>query len=119
MTSGQEGGARTGNATTSHHNERTRGRCNKRMTRDDGVTTSWRDETARGGTTKRRDNKRAARREATQQPAGATRGQEGGMGCNERTRRGDATTSWHNELMRGWHSKRRHEAMRQPAGATK
>jgi hypothetical protein len=38
----------------------TRGRCFKRTTRDDGVTTSWHDETTRGGTTRRQDNKRAA-----------------------------------------------------------
>jgi hypothetical protein len=38
-----------------------------------------------------------------QQPAGATRGQEGGAaGRNERMRRGDATTSWRNKLTRGW-----------------
>jgi len=42
----EEGGART--ATTSQHNERTRGRCNERLARDDGATTSWRDETTRG-----------------------------------------------------------------------
>ena len=56
------------------HNEKTKGWCNERMTRDDGATTSWRDETTRGGTTRRRDDERAARREATQQSAGATRG---------------------------------------------
>jgi hypothetical protein len=54
------GGARTGNATTSQHDERTRGRCNKRTTRDDGATTSWRDETIRGGTTRQREDERAA-----------------------------------------------------------
>ena len=52
--------------------------------------------------TRRQDNERAARREATQQPAGAKRGREGGAGCNERMRRGNATTSWRNELTRGW-----------------
>jgi len=94
MTRGQEGGARTGNATTSQHDERTRGRCNKRMTRDDGATASWHDKTMRGGTTRQREDKRAAHREATQLPADATRGQEAGAGHNKRTRRGDATTSW-------------------------
>jgi len=48
---GREGGARmTGNATTSQHDERTRGQCNERTTRDNGATTSWRDETTRDGT---------------------------------------------------------------------
>ena len=103
---GREGGARTGNAATSQQDERTRGRCNKRTTRDDAATTSWRDKTTRGGTMRGRDDKRAARREATQQPAGATRGQEGGAGRNERTRRGDATTSWRDELTRGWRNER-------------
>ena len=61
--------------------------------------------------TRRRDNERAARREvtrreATQQPAGATRGREGGVGRNERMRREDATTSWHDELTRGWYNER-------------
>jgi hypothetical protein len=37
MARGREGGARTGNATNSQHNERTRGRCNERTTRDDGL----------------------------------------------------------------------------------
>jgi hypothetical protein len=105
-TRGREGGARTGNTTTSQHDERTRGRCKERTTRDDDATTSWRDETTRGCTMRRRDNKRAARREAMQQPAGATRGGEGGAGCNERTRRGNATTSWRNELTRGWRNER-------------
>ena len=41
-----------GHATTSQHDERMIGRCNKRTTRDDGETTSWRDETTRGGTPK-------------------------------------------------------------------
>ena len=58
----REGGERRGNATTSQHNERTRGRCNERTTRDDGATTSWRDATMRGGTTRQRDDERAARR---------------------------------------------------------
>jgi hypothetical protein len=31
-----------------------------RTTRDDGVTTSWHDETTRGGTTRQQDNERAA-----------------------------------------------------------
>jgi hypothetical protein len=57
----REGGARTGNATTSQHDERTRGWCNERTTRDDGATTSWRDETTRGGTTRRGDGERAGR----------------------------------------------------------
>jgi hypothetical protein len=105
-TRGREGGARTGNTTTSQHDERTRGWCNERTTRDDGATTSWRNETTRGGTMRRQDNERAARQEATQQPAGATRGREGGAGRNERTRRGDATTSWRNELTRGWRNER-------------
>jgi hypothetical protein len=63
----------------------------------------WRDETTRGGTTRRQDIERA-----TQQPASATRGQDGGAGCNKRTRRGDATatTSWSNELTRGWRNER-------------
>jgi hypothetical protein len=39
-TRGREGGARGGNATTSRHNERTRGWHDKRMMRDD-ATTSW------------------------------------------------------------------------------
>jgi hypothetical protein len=60
----------------------------------------------RGGITRQQDNERAAHREAMQQPAGATRGQEGGAGRNERTRRGDAKTSWHDELMRGWRNER-------------
>jgi len=60
----------------------------------------------RGGTTRRQDDERVARREATQQPAGATRGREGSAGRNERTRRGDVTTSWRNELMRGRRNKR-------------
>jgi hypothetical protein len=85
-TRGREGGARIGNATTSQHDERTRGWCNKRTTRDDGATTSWRNETTRGGTTRRQDNKRAARREATQQPAGAARGREGGAGRKDEER---------------------------------
>jgi hypothetical protein len=84
-----------------------RGRCNERTTRDDDVTISWRDETTRGGTTRQRDDKRAAHREATQQPAGATRGREGGAGHNERTSRGDATKIWRDELTRG----RRNERM--------
>ncbi len=29
-----------------------------------------------------------------------------GVGCNERTRRGNATISWHDELTRGWHNER-------------
>ena len=57
-------------------------------------------------TKRRQDDERVARREATQQPAGATRGQEGGAGHNERTRRGDATTSWRDKLMRGWRNER-------------
>jgi hypothetical protein len=51
-----------------------RGWCNKRTIRDDDATTSWRDETARGGTTRQQDNERTEHREATQQPAGTTRG---------------------------------------------
>ena len=39
----------------------------------------------------RREDERAAQGQATQQLAGATRGQEGDTGRNERTRRGDAT----------------------------
>ena len=39
---GREGGARRGNATTSLHDERTRGWRNKKATRDD-VTSSWHD----------------------------------------------------------------------------
>ena len=35
----------------------------------------------RGGTTRRQDDKRVAHREVTQQPAGATKGWEGGVGC--------------------------------------
>jgi hypothetical protein len=46
-TRGQEGGARRGNATTSRPDERTRGRHNERMMRDDAPT-SWREDTARG-----------------------------------------------------------------------
>jgi hypothetical protein len=34
------------------------------------------------------------------------RGREGGAGCNKRTRRGDATTSWCDELTRGWRNER-------------
>jgi len=105
-TRGREGGARTGNATTSQHDKRTRGRCNKRTTRDNGATTSWPDKTMRGGTMRQREDERAAHREAMQQPAGATRGREGGAGHNERTRRGDATTSWRDELMREWYNER-------------
>jgi hypothetical protein len=78
MTKGREGGARRGNATTSQHDERTRGRCNERTTRDDDATTSWCKETTRGRhdeTTRRQDNERAARQEATQQPASVMRGQ--------------------------------------------
>ena len=105
-TRGQEGDARTGNATTSQHDERRGGRCNVKTTRDDGMTTSWRDETTRGGTTRQRDDERAARREAMEQPAGATRGREGGAGRNKRLRRGDATKSWCNKLTRGRHNKR-------------
>jgi len=56
----QTGGARRGNATTSQHDERTRGQCNERTTRDDGATTSWRDKTTRG-----RRNERTARGNAT------------------------------------------------------
>jgi len=103
---GREGGARTGNATTSQHDQRMRGRCNERMTRDDGATTSWRNETTRGGTTRQQDGERVARREAMQQPAGTARGREGGAGCNERTRRGDATTSWRHKLTREWRNER-------------
>ena len=55
---------------------------------------------------RRRDDERAARREATQQPAGATRGREGYMGHNKRTRRCDARTSWRDELTRGWRNER-------------
>jgi hypothetical protein len=44
----REGGARRGNATTSRHDEWTRGRHNKMTMRDD-ATTSWHDETTRGG----------------------------------------------------------------------
>ena len=51
-----------------------RGWCNERTIRDDDATTSWRDETARGGTTRQQDNERAEHRKATQQPAGTTRG---------------------------------------------
>jgi hypothetical protein len=46
-TRGQEGGARRGNATTSWHDERTRGQHSESMTRDNS-TTSWRDETTLG-----------------------------------------------------------------------
>ena len=83
-------------------------RCNERTTRYDDTTTSWRDETTRGGTTRQQDNERAARRKATQQPVGvgATRGREGGVGRNERMRRGDATKSWRDELTRGWRNER-------------
>ena len=94
-TRGQEGGARRGNATTSQHDERTRGWCNKRMMRDDRATTSWRNKTTKGDTTRQRDNERAARQEATQQPASTTRGRVGGATRGPR------------------------EAMRQPAGMTK
>jgi hypothetical protein len=73
----REGGARRGKATTSQHDERTRGWCNERTTRDDGATTSWHYAITRGGATRQRDNERAAHREATQQPAGATRGWRG------------------------------------------
>jgi hypothetical protein len=106
MMRGQKGGARTSNTTTSQHNERMRGRCNERTTRYEGVTTSWRDETMRGSMTRRRYNERAARQEAMRQPVGVTRGPKGGAGRNERTKRGDATTSWRNELARGWHNER-------------
>ena len=58
------------------------------------------------GATRGRDDERAAHREATQQPGGATIGREGGMGCNERTSRGDATTSWRDELTSGWRNER-------------
>ncbi len=102
----EEGSSRTGNAITSQHDKRTRGRCNKRRMRDDDPTTSWRDKTTRGSTMRRRDDERAARREATQQPAGATRGREGYMGHNKRTRRCDARTSWRDELTRGWRNER-------------
>ena len=51
--------------------------------------------------TRRQGNERAARREAMQQPAGAKRGRKGSAGHNKRTRRGDATTSWRDELTRG------------------
>jgi len=107
----QEGGAMRGNATTRQHDERTRGQCNDRTTRDDGVTTSWRNETKRAGMMRQRDDERVVHREVMQQPAGATRGREGGAGRNERMRRGDATTSWYIELTRGW--------CKQPAGATR
>jgi hypothetical protein len=40
-----------------------------------------------------------------QQPARAKRRQEGGAGRKERMRRGDATTSWRDELTRGWRNK--------------
>jgi len=73
----REGGARRGNATTSQNDERTRGRCNERTTRDDGATTSWRDAKMRGDTTRQRDDERAVHREATQQPSGASRGWRG------------------------------------------
>jgi len=106
MMRGQKGGARTSNTTTSQHNERMRGRCNERTTRYEGVTTSWRDETMRGSMTRRRYNERAAHQEAMRQPVGVTRGPKGGAGRNERTKRGDATTSWRNELARGWHNER-------------
>ena len=89
-------------AQASQHDERMRGWCNERTTRDDGTTTSWHNKTTRGGTTRGQDDERAARREATQQPAGMTRGQEGGTGRNERMRRGNAATSSHDELTRGW-----------------
>ena len=103
---GREGGARTGNATTSQHDQRTRGRCNERMTRDDGATTSWRVETTRGNMTRRRDDKRAAHQKMTQQPDDATRGRESGTGRNERMRRSNAITSWCNKLTRGWRNER-------------
>ena len=70
-------GQATQKPASSQHDERTRGWCNEKTTRDDGATIFWRVETTRGGTTRRRDDERAARREATQKPAGATRGREG------------------------------------------
>ena len=80
---GREGGARSGNATTSQHDERSRGQCNERTTKDDDATTNWRDETMRGGMTSVlrgnasaswRDDRMSGRR-------------------NKMTRRGDVATS--------------------------
>ena len=98
----------------------TRGR-QEMMARQPAGTTRQREATRRDDKTmRRRDDKRAAHREATQQPDGATRGREGGAGRNERTRRGDATTSWCDELTRGCSVTRGwREAMRQPAGGTR
>jgi hypothetical protein len=67
-TRGREGGAKTGNATTSQHNKRTRGRCNKRTTRDDGLA--------------RRDNERGHNETTRQREGDATTSQR-----NERMRR--------------------------------
>ncbi len=40
-------------ASAMDYDERTRGRCKERMTRDNGATTSWLNKTMRGGMTRR------------------------------------------------------------------
>ena len=55
---------------------------------------------------RRWDYERVACGEATQQSVSAMRRLEGGMGRSKKTRRGNATTSWCNELTRGWRKER-------------
>jgi hypothetical protein len=64
--------------------------------REGGATRGRQEMMARqpAGTTRQRE---AARRDDE-----TKRGREGGTGRNERTRRDDATTSWRDELTRGW-----------------
>jgi hypothetical protein len=96
------------------HDERMRGQHNERRMRD-GVTTSWHDKTMKRLVQQDEETaRRAARREATQQPACAMRGQEGGVTRGQGevilqqagTRRGREGGA-----RRGWQ-----EAMQQPAG---
>jgi len=85
-------------ATTSCHNELTRGWRNERTARGN-ATTSWRDKTTRG-----QRNKRTGRGDTTTSWRDElTRGRH-----NERTTRSYMTTSWHDEVTRGRRDKRRH-----------
>ena len=66
----EKGVQRRGSATTSWHDERTRGQHNERTMRDD-VNTSWQDKTMRGrhNKTTRRQGGRRVERRRTNQPA--------------------------------------------------
>ena len=95
-------------ASAMDYDKRTRGRCKPASTMrgQEGGATRRRDKTMRGITTRVQEDERAAHQEATQQPAGMTRRREGNTERNKRTKRGDATTSWHDELTRGWRNER-------------